>query len=50
MPNFDCDSDTQAHEILRRIFPGREVIGVPAIDLVWGLGTIHCLTQQHPRP
>lgn len=50
MPTFDCDSDAQAREILRRLFPGREVVGVPAIDLVWGLGTIHCLTQQHPRP
>ncbi len=50
MPHFDCDSDAQACEILGRLFPGRQVIGVPAVDLVWGLGTIHCLTQQHPRP
>jgi agmatine/peptidylarginine deiminase len=26
------------------------VIGVPSVDLVWGLGAVHCLTQQHPQP
>ena len=29
-------------------FPGREVVGIHAVDLVWGLGTLHCLTQQEP--
>jgi len=29
-------------------FPGRAVIGIHAVDLVWGLGTLHCLTQQQP--
>jgi len=28
--------------------PGRKVIGVHAVDLVWGFGTLHCLTQQQP--
>jgi agmatine deiminase len=50
MPHFDCARDAEAAEVLRRLFPGRQVVGVPAIDLVWGLGTIHCLTQQHPQP
>lgn len=50
MPHFDCAADAQAQELLGRLFPGRQVIGVRAIDLVWGLGTIHCLTQQHPLP
>jgi agmatine deiminase len=50
MPTFDCAADGQAREILQRLFPGRQVICVPAGDLVWGLGTIHCLTQQHPQP
>jgi agmatine deiminase len=49
MPTFGCPSDDAAREVLRRLLPGREVIGVPAIDLVWGLGTVHCLTQQHPQ-
>jgi agmatine deiminase len=28
--------------------PGRQVIGIHAVDLVWGFGTLHCLTQQQP--
>ena len=31
-------------------FPGREIVGIHSVDLVWGLGTIHCLTQQQPSP
>ena len=48
VPMFDCAADAQALAILRRLFPSREVTGFPCLDLVWGLGTIHCLTQQHP--
>jgi agmatine deiminase len=33
---------------LADLFPGRSVVGIHATDLVWGLGTIHCLTQQQP--
>ena len=33
---------------LAAVFPGREVVGIHAVDLVLGLGTIHCLTQQEP--
>ena len=50
MPTFDCPADAMAIQTLRRIFPSRRVIGVPSIDLVWGLGAMHCLTQQHPVP
>ncbi len=50
IPTFDCPADVIALETLRRIFPSRRVIGVPSIDLVWGLGAMHCLTQQHPVP
>ncbi len=48
MPVFDCDADSIAAATLARLFPGRRVIGIPSSDLVWGLGAIHCLTQQHP--
>jgi agmatine deiminase len=48
IPVFGCDADTQAIAVLTRLFPGRQIIGIPSGDLVWGLGAIHCLTQQHP--
>ena len=50
VPVFGCEADAEAIATLGRLFPGREVIGVPSGDLVWGLGAIHCLTQQHPLP
>ena len=50
MPTFDCEADATAMRTLQRLFPSRRVIGVPSIDLVWGLGAVHCLTQQHPDP
>jgi agmatine deiminase len=49
VPTFDCAADEIAMRTLHRLFPSRRVIGVPAIDLVWGLGAMHCLTQQHPQ-
>jgi len=40
--------DGEALEILASCFPGREVIGIDCLDLVWGLGTLHCISQQQP--
>jgi agmatine deiminase len=48
MPRFDCPNDAAAASTLSRLFPNRRVIGVPSTDLVWGLGSVHCLSQQHP--
>jgi agmatine deiminase len=48
MPTFDCAADRIAMERLRHLFPSRRVVGIPSVDLVWGLGAMHCLTQQHP--
>jgi len=50
MPSFNCPADAVASATLARLFPGRRVVGVLATELVWGLGAIHCLTQQHPAP
>jgi agmatine deiminase len=48
VPTFDCAADAIAIATLERLFPGRRVVGIPATDLVWGLGAVHCLTQQNP--
>jgi agmatine deiminase len=48
VPTFNDANDRLALCILSDLFPGREVVGVHARDLVWGLGTLHCLTQQEP--
>ena len=48
VPTFNDPADRVALAALARLFPGREVAGIHAVDLVWGLGTLHCLTQQQP--
>jgi agmatine deiminase len=49
VPTFNDPNDRLALGILAELFPGREIVGLYARDLVWGLGTLHCLTQQEPR-
>lgn len=48
VPVFNDPADKDALRILQECFPKRQVVGIYARDLVWGLGTIHCLTQQQP--
>jgi agmatine deiminase len=48
VPTFNDPNDRKALGILADLFPQRQVVGIHAIDLVWGLGTLHCLTQQQP--
>jgi agmatine deiminase len=48
MPTFNDPMDRKALEILAGCFPSRTVVGIHAVDLVLGLGTLHCLTQQEP--
>lgn len=48
VPQFEDTADRAVVEILGRQFPDREIIGLPARDLVWGLGAFHCITQQEP--
>jgi agmatine deiminase len=48
VPTFNDPNDRLALGILSELFD-RPVIGVHALDLVWGLGTLHCMTQQQPR-
>jgi agmatine deiminase len=48
VPTFNDPNDRRALEILGGLFPTRNVVGIHAVDLVWGLGTLHCMTQQQP--
>ena len=48
VPTFNDSNDRVALNILADLFPGRDVIGIHSVDLVWGLGTLHCMTQQQP--
>lgn len=48
VPTFNDPQDRVALGILAELFPERAVVGIHAVDLVWGLGTLHCLTQQEP--
>lgn len=48
VPTFNDVHDRTALNIISDAFPGRDVVGIFARDLVWGLGTIHCLSQQEP--
>jgi agmatine deiminase len=48
VPTFNDSNDRVAIGILKDLFHDRAVVGIHAVDLVWGLGTLHCLTQQQP--
>ena len=48
VPTFADPADETALSILRKVFPTRRVIGIDCRELIWGLGTFHCLTQQQP--
>ncbi len=50
VPTFNDRNDRVALNTLAQCFPDREVVGIHAVDLVWGLGTLHCLSQQEPAP
>ncbi len=49
-PVFGHANDMLATATLQRVFPDRQVIPINCEPLVWGMGTIHCVTQQQPLP
>ena len=49
MPTFDDPHDSAAIETLQKLFPDRQVVGVPAREILLGGGSIHCITQQQPQ-
>jgi agmatine deiminase len=48
VPTFNDPNDRIALGVIADVFPDREVVGIHAVELVWGLGTLHCMTQQEP--
>jgi agmatine deiminase len=48
VPTFNDANDRKALNVLADVFPDRSVVGIHSGDLVWGLGTLHCMTQQQP--
>jgi agmatine deiminase len=48
VPTFDDRNDAEALRVLTELFPDRKVTGIHSEPLVWGLGTLHCVTQQQP--
>ena len=48
VPTFRCANDQPALDIIGQCFPNRKVVGIDSTDIVWGLGSFHCLSQQEP--
>ena len=48
VPTFRSGRDDKAIQIIQQCFPEREVVGIDSSDLIWGLGSFHCLSQQEP--
>jgi agmatine deiminase len=48
VPVFRCEKDERALRIIQECFPDRKVIGLDSTDIIWGLGSFHCLSQQEP--
>lgn len=49
VPIFNDKNDERALQIIQSCFPGRKVIGINSVDIIWGLGSFHCLSQQEPK-
>ena len=48
VPTYRSANDRRALDTLQSLFPGREVIGIDSTELIWGLGSFHCISQQEP--
>lgn len=48
VPVFNCRQDERALQIIEECFPTRRVVGIDSTDIIWGLGSFHCLSQQEP--
>ena len=48
VPTFRCSRDEKALQIIQSCFPDRSVVGIDSTEIIWGLGSFHCLSQQEP--
>jgi agmatine deiminase len=48
IPIYRCDKDSVALEIIQGCFPNHKIVGIDATEIIWGLGSFHCLSQQEP--
>ena len=48
VPTFRSDKDDKVCNIIQNCFPSHEVVGIDSTDIIWGLGSFHCLSQQEP--
>ena len=48
VPTYRCDKDDVALDIIQGCFPDRKIVGIDATEIIWGLGSFHCLSQQEP--
>jgi agmatine deiminase len=48
VPTFRCEKDDKALQIIQNCFPDRTVKGIDSTEIIWGLGSFHCLSQQEP--
>lgn len=49
MPLYKCEQDEKAFILLEQVFKDRKIIGIDSTDIIWGLGSFHCLSQQEPE-
>jgi agmatine deiminase len=49
VPLFKCKEDDQAMQVFEECFPDRKVVGINSVEIIWGLGSFHCLSQQEPE-
>ncbi|ANI88053.1 agmatine deiminase [Arachidicoccus ginsenosidimutans] len=48
VPTYRCKQDDEALQIIQQYFPTRKVVGIDSTEIIWGLGSFHCLSQQEP--
>jgi agmatine deiminase len=48
VPTYRCKKDDKVLSIIQECFPNRKVVGIDSTEIIWGLGSFHCLSQQEP--